>query len=751
MKDKKRFFRNDGEIYFGEREGFLMAWNDEDLSEKVCCCRGKSSATLEAPPDAIYICPMHPQVRKIGAGDCPLCGMGLEPESLTADDAPSSELIDMTRRFWVAAVLSVPLLIQVMAAHFFLVAPDGMNAEAMRWVEGALATPVVFWCGLPFFERGWKSIVNRSLNMFTLVSLGVGVAYGYSVAAVLFPKDFEALTGKMPDVYFEPAAVITTLVLLGQVLELRARAQTGGALRALLDLAPQKTTLLRTDGSESVVLVSEVRHGDFLRVRPGEKIPVDGVVTEGASFVDQSMLTGESMPVEKRARDKVTGATLNGAGSFVMQAERVGAETMLAQIVAMVAEAQRSRAPIQRLADVLSGIFVPVVMATAVATAVVWGIWGPEPKFAFALLNAVAVLIIACPCALGLATPMAIMTGTGRAAQAGILICEAAALEAFEKADTLVIDKTGTLTEGKPKLIAVVPCNGFDETTVLAFAAGLERGSEHPLAAAILRGAEERAIDPILVAAFHSVTGQGVTGSGGGMKLALGNGALLCSLWIDADGLESIALPFRAEGQTAVFLAVDGVPAGVIVVADPIKATTPEALRLLREEGLRIVMLTGDTKATADAVARKLDIDTVEAEVLPARKAEIIRRLQEQGHKVAMAGDGVNDAPALAIAAVGIAMGNGTDIAKESAGITLVQGDLMGIVRARRLSRAVMRNIRQNLFFAFVYNSLGVPVAAGVLYPFFGILLSPIIASAAMALSSVSVIANSLRLRNAKL
>ncbi len=728
-----------------------MERDDEDVSERVCCCRGKSAATLTAAPDAIYTCPMHPQVRKVGAGDCPLCGMALEPEGITADDTPSPELIDMTRRLWVAAVLSAPLLIQGMGAHLFLTAHEGMNAEAMRWIQGALATPVVLWCGLPFFERGWKSVVNRSLNMFTLVSLGVGVAYAYNVAATLFPQAFEALTGKTPDVYFEPAAVITTLVLLGQVLELRARAQTGGALRALLDLAPQKTTRLHADGSESVVLVSEVRHGDFLRVKPGEKIPVDGVVTEGASFVDQSMLTGESMPVEKRTGDKVTGATLNGAGSIVMQAERIGAETMLAQIVAMVAEAQRSRAPIQRLADVMSGIFVPVVMATAVLTALVWGIWGPEPKFAYALLNAVAVLIIACPCALGLATPMSIMAGTGRAARAGILIREAAALEAFEEADTLVIDKTGTLTEGKPKLIAVVPCNGFDEQTVLAFAAGLERGSEHPLATAILRRAEEKNITPASVTDFQSIAGLGVTCSVGGKEIALGNAALLRSLAIDEDGLEKIAQPFRVEGQTTIFLAVDGVQAGVIAVADPIKPTTPEALRLLREEGLRIIMLTGDTKATADAVARKLGIDTVEAEVLPAHKAEIVRRLQEQGRKVAMAGDGVNDAPALAAAAIGIAMGNGTDIAKESAGITLVQGDLMGIVRARRLSRAVMRNIRQNLFFAFVYNSLGVPVAAGVLYPFFGILLSPIIASAAMAFSSVSVIANSLRLRNVKL
>ena len=720
---------------------------------KACCCHGNhpSASQAAAAPDAIYTCPMHPQVRKVGAGDCPLCGMALEPEGITQDDTPSPELIDMTRRLWVATVLSVPLLIQVMGVHFFLTAHDGMNAEAMRWIQGALATPVVLWCGLPFFERGWKSVVNRSLNMFTLVSLGVGIAYAYSIAATLFPQAFEALTGKTPDVYFEPAAVITTLVLLGQVLELRARAQTSGALRALLDLAPQKTTLLCADGGESIVLVSEVRHGDFLRVKPGEKIPVDGVVTEGASFVDQSMLTGESMPVEKHTGDKVTGATLNGAGSIVMQAERIGAETMLAQIMAMVAEAQRSRAPIQRLADVISGIFVPVVMATSVLTAIVWGIWGPEPKFAYALLNAVAVLIIACPCALGLATPMSIMAGTGRAARAGILIREAAALEAFEKADTLVIDKTGTLTEGKPKLIAVVPCNGFDEQTVLAFAAGLERGSEHPLATAILRGAEEKNIAPASVTDFQSIAGLGVTGSVGGRKIVLGNTALLRSLAIDADGLERIAQPFRAEGQTTIFLSVNSVQAGVIVVADPIKPTTPEALRLLREEGLRIVMLTGDTKATADAVARKLGINTVEAGILPAYKAEIIRQLQEQGRKVAMAGDGVNDAPALAAAAIGIAMGNGTDIAKESAGITLVQGDLMGIVRARRLSRAVMRNIRQNLFFAFVYNSLGVPVAAGVLYPFFGILLSPIIASAAMAFSSVSVIANSLRLRNVKL
>lgn len=702
---------------------------------------------------AIYTCPMHPQVRQVGPGNCPICGMTLEPVTVVLSDKPDLELIDMTRRFWVAAILSVPLIIKVMGEHFVPWLHQTLNGDTGRWLQLAFATPVVLWSGWPFFERGWQSILNRSLNMFTLIGLGVGVAYGYSVAVTLFPEWFKSFTGsdKIPEVYFEAASVITALVLLGQVLELRARSQTNSALRALFDLAPKMARLIRPDGNESDVPVSEVKTGDLLRVRPGEKIPVDGVVTEGSSAVDQSMLTGESMPVEKHPGDKVTGATLNGTGGLVMRAERVGLDTMLAQIVAMVAKAQRSRAPIQRMADIVSGYFVPVVVIIAVLTAIVWWLWGPEPRLAYAVLNAIAVLIIACPCALGLATPMSIMAGTGRAASAGILIRDAAALETFEKVDTLVIDKTGTLTEGKPRLVNRVTINGFDETNLLHLSASLERGSEHPLAAAIVRGATDKNLELAAATDFQSITGKGVVGVVAGKKVALGNKALLQSLNIISDALEKLAQPFREEGQTAMLLAVDGQAAGVIVVADPIKQTTPEAIKLLRQEGLRIVMLTGDNQATAKSVAQKLGIDEIEADVLPARKAEVIQTMQQKGRKVAMAGDGVNDAPALAAAEVGIAMGNGTDIAMESAGITLIKGDLMGIVRARRLSRAVMSNIRQNLFFAFIYNILGVPVAAGVLYPYFGILLSPIIASAAMAFSSTSVIVNSLRLRSVEL
>ena len=721
---------------------------------KQACCHGgeklEGDGQVTTAPDAIYTCPMHPQVRQIGPGNCPICGMALEPETVALADKPDPELIDMTRRFWVAVILSAPLLVKVRGEHFVPWIHETLNGDAGRWLQLAFATPVVLWCGWPFFERGWKSILNRSLNMFTLIGLGIGVAYGYSVAVTLLPDWFKAFTGsnQTPDVYFEAASVITALVLLGQVLELRARSQTNSALRALFDLAPKMARIISADGSESDIPVSEVKLGDLLRVRPGEKIPVDGVVIEGSSAVDQSMLTGESMPVEKHPGDKVTGATLNGTGGLVMRAERVGLDTMLAQIVAMVAKAQRSRAPIQRMADIVSGYFVPIVVAVAVLTALAWWLWGPEPKLAYALLNSIAVLIIACPCALGLATPMSIMSGTGRAARAGILIRDAAALESFEKVDTLIIDKTGTLTEGKPKLVNIVATKGFDETTLLRLAASLERGSEHPLAAAIVRGATDRGIDLTEATDFQSLTGKGVEGLVDGKKVVLGNKAILQSLNIVPEELEVLAQPFRAEGQTAMLLAVDGHAAGIVVVADPIKSTTPEAIRLLRQEGLRIVMLTGDNQATARSVAQKLGIDEIEADVLPARKAEIVQAMQQKGRKVAMAGDGVNDAPALAAAEVGIAMGNGTDVAMESAGITLVKGDLMGIVRARRLSHAVMRNIRQNLFFAFIYNILGVPVAAGVLYPFFGLLLSPIIASAAMAFSSVSVITNSLRLRN---
>lgn len=722
-------------------------------TQHACCLEEKKpedNGLVTTASDVIYTCPMHPQVRQIGPGNCPICGMALEPEMVALADKPDSELIDMTRRFWIAAILSVPLLVKVMGEHFIPWIHGTLNGDAGRWLQLAFATPVVLWCGWPFFDRGWKSILNRSLNMFTLIGLGVGVAYGYSVAVTLLPDWFKAFTGsnQTPDVYFEAASVITTLVLLGQVLELRARSQTNSALRALFDLAPKMARIIHADGSESDIPVSAVKLEDFLRVRPGEKIPVDGVVTEGSSAVDQSMLTGESMPVEKYPGDKVTGATLNGTGSLIMRAERVGLDTMLAQIVAMVAKAQRSHAPIQRMADIVSGYFVPIVVAVAVLTALAWWLWGPEPKLAYALLNSIAVLIIACPCALGLATPMSIMAGTGRAARAGILIRDAAALETFEKVDTLVIDKTGTLTEGKPKLVNLVAAKDFDETTLLRLAASLERGSEHPLAAAIVRGAMDKNVELTAATEFQSLTGKGVVGLVDGKKVALGNDALLQSLTIAPEELEALAQPFRAEGQTAMLLAVDGQAAGIVVVADPIKQTTLEAIQLLKQEGLRIVMLTGDNQATAQSVARKLDLDEIEADVLPARKAEIIQAMQQKGRKVAMAGDGVNDAPALAAAEVGIAMGNGTDVAMESAGITLIKGDLMGIVRARRLSHAVMHNIRQNLFFAFIYNILGVPVAAGVLYPFFGLLLSPIIASAAMAFSSVSVITNSLRLRN---
>lgn len=710
-------------------------------------------ATQVAESAAIYTCPMHPQVRQVGPGNCPICGMALEPVAVALSDKPDPDFIDMTRRFWIAAILSVPLLIKVMGEHFVPWIHQNLNSDMARWVQMAFATPIVVWCAWPFFERGWKSILNRNLNMFTLISLGVGVAYGYSLAVTLFPDWFKAFTGSnmTPDVYFEAASIITTLVLLGQVLELRARSQTNSALRALFDLAPKMARLIHADGSESDVAVSDVKAGDLLRVRPGEKIPVDGVVTEGSSAVDQSMLTGESMPVEKQPGDKVTGATLNGTGGLVMRAERVGLDTMLSQIVTMVAKAQRSRAPIQRMADIVAGYFVPVVVAIAILTAIAWWWLGPEPKLAYAVLNAIAVLIIACPCALGLATPMSIMAGTGRAARAGILIRDAAALETFEKVDTLVIDKTGTLTEGKPKLVNLVAVKGFDENTLLRLAASIERGSEHPLAAAIVRGATDKNIELATATDFQSITGKGVTGLVDGKMVALGNKSLLLSLSIAPEALEILAQPFRSEGKTAMLLAVDSQPAGIIVVADPIKQTTPEAIRLLRQEGLRIVMLTGDNQATAKSVAQKLGIDETEADVLPARKAEVIQSMQKQGRKVAMAGDGVNDAPALAAAEVGIAMGNGTDIAMESAGITLIKGDLIGIVRARRLSHAVMGNIRQNLFFAFIYNVLGVPLAAGVLYPFFGILLSPIIASAAMAFSSVSVVTNSLRLRRINL
>ena len=701
----------------------------------------------------MYTCPMHPQVRQPKPGNCPICGMALEPEKVSLDAAPNHELIDMTRRFWVSAILAAPLALFVMGAHLLPNIPhEWMDSPLSHWLQMLVATPVVLWGGWPFFVRAVDSVRHRSLNMFTLIALGVGVAYIYSLILVLFPQAVAQFSGGMMlDVYFEAAAVITSLVLLGQVLELKAREQSSNAMRALLDLAPKMARIIRADGKEEDVPLSEVHKGDVLRVRPGEKVPVDGIVIDGHSSVDQSMLTGESVPVEKSAGDKVTGATLNGTGGFTMRAERVGNETMLAQIVDMVAKAQRTRAPIQRMADKVSGYFVPIVVLVAILTAAAWFIWGPEPKLAYAIVNAVAVLIIACPCALGLATPMSIIAGTGRGAMAGVLIKNAESLEIMEKVDTLIIDKTGTLTEGKPKLMEVVVASGFDQNEALRLVASLEQSSEHPLASAIVKGAQEKGITLSTVQNFSSTTGKGVQGTVGGHNVALGNAAMLTSLGMNADSLVQAADQLRAKGQTAMFAAIDGKPAAIISVADPIKATTPEALKQLKAEGLHIVMLTGDSKATAKAIAEQLGIDDYEAEVLPERKSELVRQLQEKGRKVAMAGDGVNDAPALAQAHVGIAMGTGTDVAMESAGVTLVKGDLIGIVRARRLSHATMSNIRQNLFFAFVYNALGVPVAAGLLYPFFGLLLSPVIASAAMALSSVSVIMNSLRLRKVKL
>ncbi len=702
-----------------------------------------------------YTCPMHPQIVRDKPGNCPICGMALEPRTVSLEEEENPELVDMTRRFWVGVALTVPLLLIAMSD--FVPGNPLERIVSMRvlgWVQFALATPVVLWGGWPFFIRGWQSIVNRSLNMFTLIGLGVSVAYVFSVIAKLFPEifppSFRDAAGGVP-VYFEAAAAITTLVLLGQVLELRARSQTGAAIKALLGLAPKTARRIREDGSEQDVPLDQVQVGDRLRVRPGEKVPVDGVVIEGASAIDESMVTGESIPVEKHADDRVIGATVNGTGSFVMRAERVGAETLLSQIVQMVADAQRSRAPIQKLADIVSGYFVPAVVALAVITFVVWSIWGPEPRMAHGLVNAVAVLIIACPCALGLATPMSIMVATGKAAQSGVLFKNAEAIEVLRKVDTLVVDKTGTLTEGKPKLVSVVTAEAIDEQTLLKLAASLEKGSEHPLAAAIVAGAQERGIKLVDAAAFDSLTGKGVTGQVDGHKVSLGNRALLDELKIDAGELATKAESLRADGQTVMFVAVDGKAAGLIGVADPIKETTAEAIRQLHEEGIRIVMLTGDSRTTAEAVARKLNIDEVVAEVLPNQKVDVVKKFQAEGRFVAMAGDGINDAPALAQAHVGIAMGTGTDVAMKSAAVTLVKGDLSGIVRARVLSRLTMRNIKQNLFFAFIYNSIGIPIAAGVLYPFFGILLSPMIAAAAMSFSSVSVIGNALRLRRARL
>jgi Cu+-exporting ATPase len=701
-----------------------------------------------------YTCPMHPEIARFEPGSCPICGMALEPRTAVVEEEKDPELVSMTRRFWASVALAIPVLFLGMSD--LLPGQSVQRVLSMRaigWIELALATPVVLWGGWPFFERGWASLVNRSLNMFTLIALGTGTAYLYSVIAVLFPGIFSGSFRSMGEVpvYFEAAAAITALVLLGQVLELRARSRTSSAIRLLLKLSPRCARLVRNDGTELDVPIEHIEHGDTLRVRPGEKVPVDGVVLDGSSSVDESLVTGESIPVERGVDSRVIGGTLNGVGSFLMRAERVGAETMLAQIVRMVSEAQRSRAPVQRLADRVASYFVPAVVVAAVIAFVVWATVGPEPRMAHALLNAVAVLIIACPCALGLATPMSIMVGTGRGALAGVLIKNAEALEILENVDTLVVDKTGTLTEGRPRVTQIFAETESSEAGVLRVAATLERASEHPLAAAILGAAKERNIQSGDVTDFCYRTGQGITGIVDGASAVLGNRALFATLSIAPGGLEERAKSLESDGQTVMFVAIDGRPAGLIGVADPVKSTTPEAIEQLHRQKIRIVMLTGDSNATAHAVAKKLGIDEVHAGVLPDQKSEIVKQLQKEGRIVSMAGDGVNDAPALTQANVGIAMGTGTDVAMESAGITLLRGDLRGIARARTLSRATMRNIRQNLFFAFVYNSVGIPIAAGALYPFFGILLSPILASAAMTFSSVSVITNALRLRHVDL
>ncbi|MGC2468733.1 MAG: heavy metal translocating P-type ATPase [Pseudolabrys sp.] len=704
--------------------------------------------------DTVYTCPMHPQIRQVGPGSCPICGMALEPELAGSDIGPNPELIDMSRRFWIGIALTVPIFVLEMGSHI-AGAHSWVDPNLSNYVQFAFATPVVLWAGWPFFVRGWQSLVTRNLNMFTLIAMGTGVAYAYSLIATfapgLFPQAFRGGHGGAPATYFEAASVITVLVLMGQVLELRAREATSGAIRALLGLAPKTARRVKDDDSDEDVSLDEIHAGDRLRVRPGDKVPVDGVIIEGRSAIDESMITGESMPVTRQKDSRVIGGTINKSGSFIMRADKVGRETLLSQIVQMVASAQRSRAPIQRLADQVSAWFVPAVIAAAIAAFGAWAMFGPEPRFSYALVAAVSVLIIACPCALGLATPMSIMVGVGRGAQAGVLIKNAEALERMEKIDTLVIDKTGTLTEGRPKVASVLPAPGFDEAQVLKLAASVERGSEHPLAAAIVAAAAERKLELATASDFDSPAGKGVTGTVEGKKIALGNARFLSELNIDTSAVREEAERLRSDGATAVFLTVDGKTAGVIAIADPIKQTAPEALRALAADGIRVVMLTGDNRTTAQAAARHLGIAEVEAEVLPGQKSAVVEKLRREGRVVAMAGDGVNDAPALAAAEVGIAMGTGSDVAIESAGITLLKGDLTGIVKARSLSAAVMRNIRQNLFFAFLYNALGVPVAAGVLYPALGVLLSPIVSAAAMALSSVSVIGNALRLRGTKL
>lgn len=768
--------KHDGQTYYFCSEGCAQKFRDapqqylkQDDQEHAACDEhghgqhktqsgdeaGNASDQPTAKPGTKYTCPMHPEIVQDGPGSCPKCGMALEPMTPTGgDEEDDEELNDMTRRFWVGAVLTLPVLVIAMGPMVGLPVKDWLGHAVSKWVELAFATPVVLWAGWPFFVLGYRSIVSWNLNMFTLISIGTAAAWLYSIVATIapgiFPDSFRDEAGGV-GVYFEAAAVIVTLVLLGQVLELRARRRTSGAIRALLDLAAKTAHRIDDDGNESEVPLDEVQAGDKLRVRPGEKVPVDGELVEGKSTIDESMITGEPMPVQKASGDQVTGATVNQRGSFVMRADRVGSETLLSQIVQMVAEAQRSRAPIQRLADLAASYFVPAVLLVAVVTFIVWAIFGPAPAMAYAIVNAVAVLIIACPCALGLATPMSIMVGVGRGAQAGVLIKDAEALETMEKIDTLVVDKTGTLTEGNPKLVAVEPAEGTNEDDLLRLAASLEKGSEHPLAEAIVRGAKDREIKLADATDFDSITGKGVQGKVDGKDVALGNRAMMEHLGIDPGPLSEQAESLRSEGQTAMFVAIAGQLAGLLGVADPIKDSTREAVDLLHDSGIKIVMLTGDSRTTAEAVAKKLGIDRVEAEVLPEQKAEVIKKLQSEGKKVAMAGDGINDAPALAQANVGIAMGTGTDVAIESASITLIKGDLRGIAKSRLLSRKTMRNIRQNLFFAFFYNAVGVPIAAGVLYPFFGLLLSPMIAAAAMTFSSVSVISNALRLRSTSL
>lgn len=715
---------------------------------------GDITLKARAEKKVSYTCPMHPEIIQEEPGDCSICGMALEPIIATAEEQ-SDELMDMRRRFWVGAILSIPTFILAMIADLVPdILPSWISMKIVQWIEFILATPVVLWGGFPFLKRGWESVKNKNLNMFTLIGLGVSVAWAYSVVGLLFPHIFPAtmqMAGGVVDVYFEAAAVITVLVLLGQVLELRARSRTNAAIRKLLELAPNTARIVREDGSEEDILLEQVKPGDVLRIRPGEKVPVDGIVIDGESNVDESMVTGESIPVAKLVGDKLIGATVNGTGSLLMKAEKVGSDTLLAQIIDMVARAQRSKAPIQRLADLVASYFVPAVIAVAVIAFIVWWIWGPEPKLAHSIVNAVAVLIIACPCALGLATPISIMVATGRGAMSGVLIKNAEALELMRKVDTLVVDKTGTLTEGKPKLSAVIAEKGFTESEVLRLAASLERASEHPLAEAIVKGALGRNLELDKVDNFQSFTGKGVIGGVDGHQVAVGNSKLLKELNIDVNDIMKEAEKLNKEGNTVVLVAIDNKIAGLIAVADPIKSTTPKAIKELHKEGIKIVMVSGDNRITAEAVARKLGIDQVKSEILPQKKVEIVKELQSEGAIVAMAGDGINDAAALAQAHVGIAMGTGTDVAIESAGITLIKGDLNGIVRARRLSKVTMRNIKENLFFAFAYNTIGVPIAAGVLYPFFGLLLSPIIAAAAMSFSSVSVITNALRLRQIQL